>query len=467
MLAGVFIGLACWREDAEHCSYNDGDSSCQARGLGQFCSACESSNHGCVDARPSEDCAATPEEDPASGPGPIGGDGDEESTGGGGPVASECAANAECSGATPFCDTGSGQCVSCEAMAQPDDACAGLSAAASVCGSTGACVQCEGEKASACGGTTPVCDGAANVCVGCSAHDQCGPAACNFFTGACLPEDAVVEVGSGLEFAQLSAALDALGAEGTIIVHAGNYDESIAIDGERTIAFVAPASELPVWWASVGAAPQLTVGAGAAVLMDHIQLSGNVSLAHPGLLVQSGRVWLDRTRVVNNPGGGIELVDGAELTLRNGFVGGDDNDAVALSVEGSDARVIYSTLAAGFGDAAALRCGLGVFVQARNSLFVGRTAADEIQCATALIDHSAMEMDLGGTNQTLGVMPDTSWFQGYGVGDLHLSSMAPSTIGTTAQWQTGEPLDDPPTDIDWDQRPAMAGAADYAGADVP
>jgi len=59
-------------------------------------------------------------------------------------------------------------------------------------------------------------------------------------------------------------------------------------------------------------------------------------------------------------------------------------------------------------------------------------------------------------------MPE-QWFVGYGAGNFHLQNDGLSLFADIAQWQPGDPL----TDIDGDPRPTTAGAADYAGADVP
>ena len=89
-------------------------------------------------------------------------------------------------------------------------------AAGAVCDEGGACVECSAEDATACGGTTPICDPAANACTACTAHDQCpGDAGCHLFEGSCLPSDAVLVVDveepmcdmAGQPYCTLSSAL--------------------------------------------------------------------------------------------------------------------------------------------------------------------------------------------------------------------------------------------------------------------
>jgi hypothetical protein len=172
-------------------------------------------------------------------------------------------------------------------------------------------------------GTTPMCDDASNTCVACSEHEQCGEAACNFFTGACLPEDAVVHVGPGL--VSLDSALASLDLlhEGTIILHEGDYQESIVIDDERVRAFLAANGERPTW-DNEGSGEQLNVNNGI-VLLDGLELSrrGN----GPAMVVggDTAQVWADRSRIINNESG-ILAMGNAEVVLRNCFVGEESDD---------------------------------------------------------------------------------------------------------------------------------------------
>lgn len=372
-----------------------------------------------------------------------------------------CVTDEECTdAAAPFCGPG-GECVACDGMADPDAACAGADPGEPLC-VDGACVQCTVEDPSACTGMTPVCDGASNSCVPCTAHDQCGEAACNLFTGACLPAeaDAIAHVGPGQEFATLALALASIpaGGEGTLVVHQADYNEGVLVNGDRTVAFLAAEGDLPLWLLGGGGAPQLTVVTGGTALVDGLRLSGNAT--DRGVRVNGGRAWVDRSRIVQNAGGGVVAENGADLILRNCFVGGDISDVDALAVDGATADIIYTTMAGGFGIATALGCDVTAVVSVRSSLLVARTDSDEIVC-DATIEHSATELALGGSNVALGDM-STTWFTAYGTGGFGLTAMHPAAIDTAAQWQAG----DPPTDIDGDPRPAVDGTPDYAGADV-
>src|SRR5690606_21934680 len=140
----------------------------------------------------------------------------------------------------------------------------------------------------ACTGLTPACDEESNLCVPCTAHDQCGEAACNLYTGECLPGDAVVHVGGmGSDFLTISDAVASFGegAQGTIVVHGGpSYNESAAVGGGRVLAFLAADGDLPEWIRTGQDTPQLTVNTGATVLLDGIRLSSNLSSMVPALV---------------------------------------------------------------------------------------------------------------------------------------------------------------------------------------
>lgn len=382
-----------------------------------------------------------------------------------------CVSNEECiDPATPFCGPVSGECVGCDGVADPDSACASVSGRTPVC-VDGTCVQCTAVYTLACTGSTPICDDATSTCVPCTAHEQCGEAACNLFTGACLPGDAVVHVGGAApDFLGIDAAVASFGPgeEGTIVVHArGTYNnQPVTVSDGQVLAFLA--AEIgagvvqPLWFQSGGGAlPQLRVE-DATVILDGLQVSGNASSMVPGLQVVGGRLWVDRSSIVNNLGGGISAQEGAEISLRNSFVGGDQNDRAALEIDGAMAAVLYSTLGTGFGTAPALTCSGAATVHVRNSLMVSRDTGDEVICPVAAIENSAAEMSLGGTNTVLPTM-DVAWFESYAAGDFHLAARHPAVIDTTARWSVG----DPPADFDGDPRPIIDGDPDYAGADVP
>jgi len=192
--------------------------------------------------------------------------------------------------------------------------------------------------------------------------------------------------------------------------------------------------------------------------MEGLELS---LAAAEGLVVDEAFTWVDRGRIVQNAGGGVLAQNGAELVLRNCFVGGNA-EANVLDIQGSTATVLYSSVGAGLGVTAAVVCDAGSMVDVRNSILVSRSNDDELQCTMATVNNSATELDIGGTNTSAGPM-EVSWFEDFNSGDFHLTTMVPIAVGGAARWEEG----DPPTDIDGDPRPAVDATPDYAGADVP
>lgn len=494
MGSGLVVGLAAYgcrftELDPLHCTNNDGDAYCAQQfpdGSRPHCelgsSGClsDDSRLGCLAERPTDECyspcggrlplaedatcieaeeSSSGSESSDSGTTDMGETDTDPSTTTAGPTS--CVGNEDCTDASaPLCDPMSGECVSCGGV--PDGACAELDPAAPLC-LEDQCVQCTAAVPDACTGVTPVCDEATNTCVPCTEHGQCGDAACNLFTGACLPVDAVVRVGSGLDYETLGEAIASFAAEaeGTIIVTGnGAYDETVVVDGGRTLALLANDGDLPRWILSGGGSPQLTVVDGT-VLMDAVQISGNASTMDPGLLVDGGRTWVDRGRIVVNQGGAIVAQNTAELVLRNCFVGGVI-DTTVLDVQGATANVLYSTLGASLGNTRALACDAPSTVAVRNSLVVSRDAEAETMCPSLDASYTAAETLLDGEgNVALGDM-DTMWFSDFNAGDFHLTT-APFSISSTAEWRTG----DPATDIDGDARPSTDGDMDAAGADAP
>ncbi|MCX4239113.1 hypothetical protein [Paraliomyxa miuraensis] len=265
-----------------------------------------------------------------------------------------------------------------------------------------------------------------------------------------------MHVGPGQTYTTIGAAVSSFDmmTEGTIIVHQANYDEAVTVDGGRVLALLANAGDTPTLALIAGGAPQITVG-DATVLLDGLRLSGNAD--DVGLVVDGGQAWVDRTRIVQNSGGGLVAQNAAELTLRNCFVGGG-TDVIGVEVVDASASVLYSTISAStFGMTPALSCTTPLAVDVRNSIIVsqGGTSPDELSCAAATIVATATEANVGPFS--------AGWFVNFNGGDYHLTASGTSAFADVANWNTG----DPSTDIDGDPRPSIDGTADHAGADVP
>lgn len=378
-----------------------------------------------------------------------------------------CMGNGECTELeAPQCVNG--ECMPCSEGEDGDVACNRVDATTPLCVG-GICVQCTDMAPEACTDKTPICDNLTNTCVPCTAHDQCSTGACELGQGQCFPEDCVIEVGGDIR-ADYTSIVDAVGAvaDGAhciIMVHQQGvpYFETIRIDGGKVIAMLAAPAETPVIVGPGGGEPGLRVTeAGTTLYVDRLNVSNNASGG--GLYVNNGAyAWADRSRIASNAGGGV-LVQDASLTLRNCFVGGNE-EATVVDVRNSTSEILYSTLGAGLGVTTGLTCDAESSVSLRNSLVVSRSTDPEIACTAIAFEASrtVTEAPLKGTgNVALGDM-STMWFPDFNAGDFHLTDSAPMELATTARWSQG----DPATDIDGTPRLTVDGTADYAGADVP
>jgi len=181
-----------------------------------------------------------------------------------------------------------------------------------------------------------------------------------------------------------------------------------------------------------------------------------------GLRIEGGTAELHRTVVSNNyVEGGIHVQGSGELVLVNSMVFNNQyqNDGLFVAVGGT-AEVVHSTIIG------AADCSNMVDVTIRNSIVMGRNFEAGMACTVATVHNSAINAGLG---QGMGnVMVDNgdlgSIFVNPGPGgmlDWHvLPGSAPEDV---AVHQAGDPV----VDFDLDPRPIMAGAADWAGADVP
>lgn len=492
---GLLMGCLVTGPREGHCYYNDGDATCAERHSGEamYCNTCvhTPAKDGCVADRPDDDACYSPcggetrIADDAScleftGTGSTSDEGgstmdtdgssagtdtmdpSESSTTG----AMPCTENEECMDpAAPFCEPVSGECVTCAATDDPDGACAGLDPGAPLCVG-GACVQCTAENPAACDEQLLLCDDASNTCVQCAAHDECASGGCELAVGRCFPPGDVLHVDGdgGADHSTVTAAVATVadGAFAVIVVHGldsgGAYQGSVILDGGKTIALRGAPGEFAVT-TGIGANPGLRIaGAGTVAYVDGLAVSNSPAV---GVAVEGALAWIDRGHIVGNDGGGILAQNGAEVTLRNSFVGGNV-EANVLALQGATAEVLYTTLGAGLGVTTSITCDAGGMATVRNSLIVSRSDDDEVTCANLDASYTAAEMMLGGTgNVALGAM-QTTWFMNFNGGDFHLTT-APVSIATTAQWEAG----DPAVDIDGDDRPNTDGASDFAGADRP
>jgi len=490
-LVGLLGGLSCKTtiENLEHCYYKSGNDTCADRYDGElpYCATTcagkgdnPGSPHddGCVDWVPDEGCYS-----------PCGGENDvaddamclgvadtgstsmtdattttmttttidpTSETGDTTPPA--CKSSDECTSPdAPICVDD--ECRPCGDAASPDAGCALRDPALPVCGDSGACVQCSEDSTAQCTGTTPVCD-AAGTCIGCTRHDQCADA-CAIATGECFPDTCIRDVPN--EHPTVQAALDGVdGAEFCVIRVRNDVTGSIVLDGAttRAIVYFGGGSVFSL----VGSANTRTLRVlnDAVVYVDGVRFEGNDVGAIDVSL--QGVLYLDRVEVVGNAGDGIRVLTGAYMQMRNSIVAGNGDgsaDTPGVQVYNAAADILYSTIADNDGmDVDTLDC-VGSDVTVRNSILMG-AAAQSIGC-DATITFSAVDENVAGTgNVDLGSL-SLEWFTNAPDLNFHLSDMGVDAFADIARWIEG----DPPGDIDDDDRVAVDGASEPAGADVP
>ncbi|MCX4247876.1 hypothetical protein [Paraliomyxa miuraensis] len=482
LLLGVIsigcIGIACRYEIPNHCANHNGDLSCAERRAGLYCDICSTVDEGCTNERPAQSCQWTgvgqgeltgstsaAEATSITGPGEL----DESSTSESDEPMIECLEHGECLDDRPICDDG--RCITCTEGENGDAACRERDEVLSVC-VDGRCVPCTGDVDS-CGREPPTCQGD-DECSSCTAHEQCGDAACNLFDKTCLPQDAVVHVGVGPGlFGSIDEAMVSLAPRvgGTIILHGGFHVESIKLTDGVVLAILAHDGERPVWIGpSDPSAPQLVVTNGT-VIIDGLSIAGSIATEHAVQLDSTqAHVWIDRSRIVSNVGGGVLVREGAELMMRNCFVGdvdtyhGDDGSDDALRVEHAKVTIASSTvIAREQSDVRALQCEGEGHATITDSILLKRGTDDTplaLNGCVATFDHCASEQGVIGVYN---VGSDwESWFTDLTIGDFTLTEAGADVFANLAEWNTG----DPPIDILGTQRPNVDGTPDYVGAHV-
>lgn len=374
---------------------------------------------------------------------------------------SGCVSSSEClDPGAPICEDM--MCVACTDARDGDAACAEKDAEAPACGDDGACVQCTPNNPSVCAEETPVCDEGSSSCVGCTYHEQCAGSACDMATGACFDADGcVVEVDGdgGADSMTIGGAI----ADGcVVVVHELDgelpYLENLNVSG-LTVALLSAPGESPVVQGTGGDASLSVVG-NANVYVQGLTFSLNGTAE--GVAVDGASVWLDRSRVVQNTGGGVTVMGGGLVTLRNCFVGGNGNQFAAdsgIEVASSEVRILYTSVVANDGNGAdSLRC-TDATGYARNSILLGSDPSS-IDCLGVSLETNAVDEAAAG-NENVGPL-NPSWFGGL-PNNLSLTAAGELVFGDVAVWMTG----DPEVDIDGGARPNVEGTADVAGADIP
>ena len=381
-------------------------------------------------------------------------DGEGSGDGGGG-----CGSGPACSGSTPFCVEG--DCVGCDAVDQPDAACAALDPAAPLCGD-GGCVECGPLDTSLCFDDAPVC-GDDGSCRGCVDHDECDTA-CDLETGRCFDEAVVIGEDGIATTGAISALLDTTdpGARIAVRIAPGTQCvlDTLLVDDGRALALLGEPGERPCLtsWDDRAA---ITVADGSALYLLDVRIEESYGVA---VEARGASIHVERSELVNNSGGALAVSQDAYLRLRNSMVGCDRNNVAVVSTHSSTVDVSYATVVAGFGSAQGIVCEGDNAVTVRNSIVVSEASLGEIDCPEADVRFSALEAVFGEGNVAVGAVDTGRWFVDYARGDLHLQGDA---LGMPFEgvgvWTEIDPL----VDLDGDPRPAVVDAQDWVGADIP
>ncbi len=348
----------------------------------------------------------------------------------------------------PVCDTAdTGTCVGC------DDAndCTRFGGRNMCHPTSGACVECT-SPAHCTAATAPVC-GVDGACRGCDADAECGSGVCDESTGACVAEDDIIYVdrnGAGtlctrtMPCAALTVATPLLGgARRFIVVAAGEYTESVTLDG-KVATIIGPgaslrpnAFDLPAVLVLNASTVQIEgmrlYSAGGNANGDGIRcaapVSGNPSITLLGVRIDSNvgfgvdasdcAVTIRRSTISGNTGGGVSISDGS-FDITNTFITGNGaNTAVGgarLMNNATSSVFEFNTVAenvAGSGVAKSLICAaVGTQRIANNIFFSGdQTQVSQTNCN---LEFNLSNMGLGGSGNV------TASPTFVGGGDFHL-----------------------------------------------
>ncbi|MBA3549170.1 MAG: hypothetical protein H0T76_22080 [Nannocystis sp.] len=402
-------------------------------------------------------------------------------------------ANAACDDpAEPYCSV-DGACVGCTEID-----CAGASPTTPACGAAGVCVECTDTVKDACAGIRPVCDVEASACVGCSEHGQCESGACDLDTGACFTTTLYVDRASPCEgdgspatpFCEIADAVAKVNSNTPTVVRvkpsASPYIKKVDVGSNLKVVIMRDGAGTARL--EVDGADSMQLNDGATAYLQNLQISKGT--VNKGILCLAGTVWLERSQIIERKGlaidgvdchvklrasriylnlaGGIKL-NGGSLSLINSYIvtnGGAFSAVAGITLtNAASLEAVYTTIANNDGKAGvedSLECLMEGSVTLRNSVLFGKTDLSSVDCAKATASNSVFDAPSlkGAANKIIKEL-DPSWFVSPETGDFAITGVAP--FKDVAMWQSGDPVGD----YDDTQRPAMDGAADYAGADRP
>jgi hypothetical protein len=364
-----------------------------------------------------------------------------------------------------------------------------------------------GSCATSCAGNTPVCDAGNNTCRGCVKDAECSSDACSESTGACFDEQTTLYLspsGSdggtctrGAPCQTVSRALMLVDmTHQAIKIADGSYLDSFVttasfkLSGEgntpfgATLNFIAGAAVHDhLWEATAGTvlAEGLTFTGGMAeavrasggtnmtlwrvAILDSMQ--GNLDVAsstvhaiecriaggqstQSAVHVMGGMIDLQRSRVDNNIGGGIQVLNAASFDIANNIIVSNGNGAagstgafVQTGAQPATRRFEANTIANNQSPTASAAATCAAALTFTGSIFATNGAAPQV-ATTCTVDYSLFSdaIPAAGTGNVVG----TPGFANAGGGDYHLTNGSPAL-------DLADPASTNKIDFDLDVRP--------------
>jgi hypothetical protein len=401
------------------------------------------------------------------------------------PTAPACEGTDQCTEPErPVCDTGdTGTCIGCNETSD----CTRFTERPMCHPTSGACVECT--SPADCGsGFEPVC-GVDGACRGCASDGECQSGVCDEGPGMCVGETDILYVdraAAGVECTRASpcptfalATPMLTPTRRFIVVAAGDYNESITLDG-KNVTIIGPGASLRP---AVFDVPAVLVLNASTVRIEGMRLysaggnangdgvrcaapvSGNPALTLVGVRIdgnigfgvdaQNCAVTIAQSTIAGNPGGGVSIRDGS-FDITNTFITGNGGNTTVggafLQNNATTSVFEFNTVAdnvAGSGIAKSLICSaLGTQRIANNIFYSGDMS--QVSQTNCELEFNLSNMGLGGSDNITG----TPTF--VGGGDFHLTATSDGVDDADPDATLG-------VDVDGDTRPQ--GTARDIGAD--
>jgi len=270
-----------------------------------------------------------------------------------------------------------------------------------------------------------------------------------------------VDGDGGADYSSIGPAV----ADGCVVVvhelDVGAYFEELPIVGMK-VAIIAASGERPVLQGSDG--PVLAASSGTVLYVQGLRVQSSYI---ENLHVEGSSLYMEDTQLA-----GRVVVEDGDISIRNTTIGPSISDYPGILLSDSTLNAVYSSLGAGY-ESRILSCEGVSNAVIRNSILASWDPNDgsaALACPLADVSYSALEFDHPGEgNINVGPFagPSTDqpyWFVNPQSGDMHLSQHGEDTFTEgIAVWLAN----DPPRDLDGDERPTIPRSPDVPGADRP